>query len=203
MQHTNPLQIESGLVTELVRLGWQPIPGTDPTLSGIDGGPNSKYPLIRLRKVRNDYSVIKTRVVLEVFGRNRILEGIKSRQHVVNTANARWKHSLGRWFGARVMELLPHHEQWRQEKESARNRALAEIEAIKKIHPCSDGVAHAVISRALINFKKTPTGDLYVFAITFAVSHMSHNYSGDGAQPATAHLIQLLNIVEKDSPLRF
>lgn len=197
------MQLAPELASEIIRLGWQPIAGTDPFSDGINDGPHPKYHLICIRRVQNSRgSTDETRAHLEVASYGH--DSVKSRWHRVDIKKPKWRHSLHRWFGARVMELLPVHEKIRTEKEAKRRRHLAEVEAIKKIHPCSDGVANAFIVRSIIAFKEDhATGDLTLYSFTTHINHMSFIFRGDDAIKAAAMCIQVYSIAEKDEPHRF
>ena len=197
------MQFVPELASEILRLGWQPIAGSDPFSDGIKDGPHPKYHLICIRRARTSRgSTDETRVYLEVSSYGH--PNVKSRWHRVDIKKPKWKHSLHRWFGARVMELLPAHEKIRTDQETRRRRSLAEVEAIKKIHPCSDGVALNFLSRSITTFKEDhATGDLTLYTLSSYINHMSLGFHRDDVRQAVALHIQLLNMIEKHEPNRF
>ena len=196
------MQLAPELASEIFRLGWQPIAGI---ADGINDGPHPKYHLISIRRAQYSSSNTDTditRAHLEVASYGH--DSVKSRYHRVDIKKPKWKHSLHRWFGARVMELLPVHEKIRTEKEARRRRSLAEVETIQRIHPCSDGVALNFLSRSITNFKEDhSTGDLTLYSFSTHMNHMNFNFRGDDAIKAVALQIELLNLAEKHEPNRF
>jgi hypothetical protein len=189
------------LSAELAKYGW-PLTADHE----ISDRYNTKYPLIKLTKLKPDRWETASRVRLSVDTNKYItIDGVPSghspavKEHLIDTKLPQWRRTLQRWFGCAVMELLPAHQKLADELHATERRKAGQRAAMQALHPCSDNVANFLLSRATIRWSRDPASPYEIESFDFVMSYTSFECNKSTIPEVLPHLIRLLEAYQKST----